>query len=193
MQFTIIKILIPAVIAFVVGILITPILTHYLYKYKVWKKTGGKQTLYGTEASEFKRLKGEGETKTPRMGGIVIWGSVVITLVVLYVASKFFPNSGIGNLFFLSRSQTWIPLSTLLVGALIGFLNDYYDVVHGGKGLRLSFRLYIITLLAGAIGWWFYTKLGITQIDIPFHAPLIVGWLIIPIFVLFTIFLYASV
>ena len=89
MEATIIKILIPATTAFVLGILITPLVTRYLYKYKVWKKTGGKTALYGTEAVEFNRLKGEGETKTPRMGGIVIWGSVLLTVVVLMLIEQF--------------------------------------------------------------------------------------------------------
>lgn len=59
MEATILKTLIPAVLAFVIGIACTPLLTHYLYKYKVWKKTGGKTTLHGTEAVEFNRLKAE--------------------------------------------------------------------------------------------------------------------------------------
>ena len=192
MESPIIKILIPAIIAFTVGILITPILTHYLYKYKVWKKQSGKIALDGRIATEFNRLKGEGELKTPRMGGIVIWGSVIITLVVLYGASIIWPTDLFGNLFFLSRSQTWIPLAVLIIGATIGLLNDYYDVVHGGRGLRLSIRLGIITLLAGLIGWLFYAKLGVDQIGVPFHAPLEVGWFIIPFFILLSIALYAS-
>jgi len=192
MESPIIKILIPAIVAFIVGILITPILTHYLYKYKVWKKQSGKTALDGKVATEFNRLKGEDELKTPRMGGIVIWGSVIITLIILYFVSFFFPNNSIGGLFFLSRSQTWIPFSVLLIGAMIGFLNDYYDVIHGGKGLKLSVRLSIIALLSGTIGWWFFIKLGIDQIGIPFHPALEVGWLIIPFFIFLSLGLYAS-
>ena len=192
MEFPIIKILLPAVLAFIVGILITPVLTHYLYKFKVWKKQGGKTALNGTVATEFNRLKGKDEQKTPRMGGIVIWGSVVISLLILYFISIFWSESTVGDLFFLSRSQTWIPMSALMVGAIIGFMNDYYDVVHGGRGLSLRFRLGIITLLAGAISWWFYAKLGVTQIGIPFSTPLELGVFIIPFFILLTIALYAS-
>jgi phospho-N-acetylmuramoyl-pentapeptide-transferase len=192
MEYSILKLLIPAAIAFTIGVLMTPILTHYLYKFKVWKKTGGKMTLAGTVATEFNRLKGEDEVKTPRMGGIVIWGSVLLTLGLLYVLSITFPESIFANLFFLSRSQTWLPLSALLVGALVGFLNDYYDVRHGGVGIRLRTRLLVITLLSGFIGWWFYAKLGISSIGIPFDGALDIGWFIIPFFILLTIALYAS-
>jgi phospho-N-acetylmuramoyl-pentapeptide-transferase len=192
MEYPIIKVLIPAIISFVVGILITPIITHYLYKHKVWKKQGGKIAMGGQVASEFNRLKGADEIKTPRMGGIVIWGSVAVTVLILALLDVLVPQSFWSEVFFLSRSQTWIPLATLFIGAAIGFLNDYYDVVHGGNGLSLRVRLVIITGLAGAIGWWFYSKLGVASIGIPFDGALYVGWGIIPFFIVLTIALYAS-
>ncbi len=192
METLIIKLLLPSVIAFCAGILITPFLTHYLYKYKVWKKQGGKTAIGGLAAHEFNRLKAGDETKTPRMGGIVIWGSVVITIGVLFILDKTTQNQFIADLFFLSRSQTWIPFASLLIGALIGFLNDFYDIEHEGKGVRLSVRLLLVSLLAGFIGWWFYEKLGVTSIGIPLGEPLYLGIFIIPFFILLTNFLYAS-
>lgn len=192
MEFQLIRIMIPALMAFAIGIAITPIITHYLYKHSVWKKQGGKVAIGGHAATEFNRLKGEGETKTPRMGGIVIWLSVLLTIGVLYVLSVLLSSTFWADLFFLSRSQTWIPLSTLIIGAGIGFLNDYYDVIHGGKGLRLSARLLIITALAGTIGWWFFAKLGVASVNIPLFGALELGWLIIPFFITLSIALYAS-
>jgi phospho-N-acetylmuramoyl-pentapeptide-transferase len=192
MEYPIFSILIPATLAFIFGIILTPLLTHYLYKFKVWKKTGGKMALNGTVATEFNRLKGEGELKTPRMGGIVIWGSVLITIGFIYILKLLFPTSVFDELFFISRSETWIPFTTLIIGAGVGFLNDYYDVVHGGKGLRLSVRILIITALSGFIGWWFYAKLGIDSVGIPFDGSVYIGWLIIPFFIFTTISLYAS-
>lgn len=192
METLIIKLLLPAIISFSVGILLAPFLTHYLYKYKVWKKQGGKTSLYGQTATEFNRLKGEDETKTPRMGGIIIWGSVVITISILYLFTLISDNPFFTDLFFLSRSQTWIPFATLIIGALIGFLNDFYDVQHEGKGVRLSVRLFLITTLATFIGWWFYAKLGVDSVGIPFAEPLYLGILIIPLFIFITNALYAS-
>jgi len=192
MEYSIIKILIPAALAFIIGILITPILTHYLYKHKAWKKEGGKKALYGTEAVEFNRLKAEGETKTPRMGGIMIWGSVLLTAILLFALERLFPHILFAKLDFFSREQTWIPLCTLLIGAAIGFLNDFYDITHGGKGIRLSVRIIIISMLSALIGWWFWSKLGVTSIGIPFDGSLELGILIIPFFILMTNALYAS-
>jgi phospho-N-acetylmuramoyl-pentapeptide-transferase len=192
MEYPIFSILIPATLAFIFGIILTPLLTHYLYKFKVWKKTGGKMALNGTVATEFNRLKGDGELKTPRMGGIVIWGSVLVTIGFIYILKLLFPTGIFDELFFISRSETWIPFTTLVIGAGVGFLNDYYDVVHGGKGLRLSIRILIITALSGFIGWWFYAKLGIDSVGIPFDGSVHIGWLIIPFFIFTTISLYAS-
>lgn len=192
MEAPIIKILIPAALAFVIGIFITPFITHILYKYKVWKKTGGKTAMGGAEATEFNRLKAADEVKTPRMGGIVIWGSVLLTIIALSLTASLAPDTLLGDVFFLSRSQTWIPFAVLMLGAFVGLINDYYDVVHGGRGLSLKIRLILISVLAGGIGYWFYAKLGVTAIGLPFTDALEVGWLIIPFFMLLTIALYAS-
>lgn len=192
MEHVLIKILIPATTAFTIGILITPIVTYYLFKHHVWKKQGGKKALYGQDATEFNKLKGDGETKTPRMGGIVIWGSILLTVVLLFILGRLLPQTIFSTLDFFSREQTWIPLSTLILGAAIGFINDFYDVVHGGKGMRLPIRITIISLLSGLIGYWFYAKLDVSSIGIPFDGSLYLGILIIPFFILLTNALYAS-
>lgn len=192
MSSILLSVLIPGLISFTIGIFITPIVTYFLYKHKIWKKTGGKKAIGGHEAVEFNRLKGEEETKTPRMGGIVIWASVLLTLSSIYILSTLFPGTFFSDLEYLSRSQTLIPSAALLVGALIGFLNDFYDVFNDGKGIKLSTRLAIITTLSTLLGWWFYAKLGVTSISIPFDGSFELGFLIIPFFVLLTLMLYAS-
>ena len=65
MNITLINVLFPALIAFLIGVMITPIVTHFLYKYKVWKKQGGKVAMNGQVATVFNELKGNEETKTP--------------------------------------------------------------------------------------------------------------------------------
>lgn len=192
MDLTILKIFIPALIAFAAGIAVSPILSHYLYKYRIWKTVGGKTTITGRIATEFNRLKGEGETKTPRMGGIVIWSSVFFTVALLSLVAALWPESPIQELSFLSRSQTWIPLGALAIGALVGLLNDIYDVTHTQTGIRLRTRLVVIVTLATAIGWWFYTKLDVSAISIPWQGPWEIGWLIIPFFVVMSLAVYAS-
>lgn len=192
METLIIKLLLPSVLAFCIGILITPLVTHYLYKHKVWKKQGGKTAMGGHAASEFNKLKALDETKTPRMGGVVIWGSVIITILVLYFFTLISDSRFFTDVFFLSRSQTWLPFGALIVGAGLGWLNDFYDIQHGGQGVRLSVRLFFVSTLSAFIGWWFFAKLGVDSISIPFTEPLYLGILIIPFFILLTNAIYAS-
>lgn len=187
-----IKIFAPAVLAFSIGITITPLITHYLFRFKVWKKVPGKQALDGTDATEFNKLHRANEMHTPRMGGIVIWMSILLTTLAFWVVAVFFPSSPLSALDFVSRSQTWIPFSTLILGALVGFLNDLHDVRGRGKGIRLRTRLLFVALLSLAIGWWFYAKLDVVSIGLPYDGELFLGTLIIPFFILLSLALYAS-
>ena len=192
MNTTLLTIFTPAILAFLIGIAITPVVTYFLFKYKVWKKQAGKVAMGGKVAEVFNQLKGSQETKTPRMGGIVIWASVLITLGGIYSLALIFPDSLFAELDYLSRSQTLIPVTALIAGALIGFLNDFYDVTHDGKGLRLSIRLILITVLSGVLGWWFYAKLGVDSINIPFGGVFELGVFIVPFFIILTMAIYAS-
>ena len=188
----IVRVLVPAAATFIIGMAITPIVTHYLYAFRAWKKQPGKRALDGSQALEFNRLHVEQEVRAPRMGGIVIWGSVLITIIGIAVVAKFVPSAEILKLDFLSRNQTWIPLATLLVGAFVGLIDDLLVIRPGGEGLSLRYRLIIVIALASAIGWWFFDKLDVTAVNIPFADPLEIGWLVVPLFILVSLALYAS-
>jgi phospho-N-acetylmuramoyl-pentapeptide-transferase len=188
----IVRIILPAAVSFFVGMACTPILTHYLYKHAAWKKRPGKRGLDGNTAHEFNRLHSENEVRAPRMGGIVIWGSVVLTIISTWLLARLFPMPALIELDFLSRNQTWLPLATLFFGALIGLIDDLLVIRHEAEGLRLRHRLLIVVALSSFIGWWFWAKLAVTAVDIPFATPLQIGWLIVPLFVLVSLALYAS-
>jgi phospho-N-acetylmuramoyl-pentapeptide-transferase len=189
----VVKVVLPAIISFSVGIAITPLITHYLYKYKAWKKHPGKTALDGKEAVEFNKIhKYTTESRAPRMGGIVIWGSAITTIVGLSIIANIFDIASISKLDFLSRDQTWIPLVTLIIGALVGFINDLMDIRGEGNGLSLRRRILVILLMSLFIGWWFWAKLDINSVGIPFSEPVEIGWLIIPFFMLISLAIYAS-
>lgn len=190
--FDILKILTPAIIAFCIGILITPLLTRFLYKHEAWKQKPGKQTLEGSEAVEFNKLHKEREREVPRMGGVVIWVSACITIFGIWAISSLWPTTETMKFDFLSRSQTWIPLFALGIGAIVGLANDILDIYFDGNGLSLKRRLFVVITVSLFIGWWFYEKLDITAIGIPFAQPFEIGWLVIPFFVLVSLALYAS-
>jgi phospho-N-acetylmuramoyl-pentapeptide-transferase len=189
------SIILPATIAFVVGIIITPIMTHFLYKHEMWKKKAGKRASDGTDTPIFNELHKHKEIGTPRMGGIMIWLSAFITLFGIWVFSRF--AGGIfENLDILSRSQTWIPFATLLIGAYVGLIDDFMEIRgttdnHSG-GLSSMKRLFIATLAGALCGLWFYMKLDIASISFPLLGMIYVGIFIIPIYAFVTAAIYSS-
>lgn len=197
MEFTIIKVFAPTAIAFIVGLLITPLVTHYLYKHQMWKKKAGKGNGYGGGSTPlFDALHKEKDTNTPRMGGVVIWMSVLITIFLIWILQFIFPHSILGSLDFLSRSQTWLPLCALLIGASVGFLDDLLVVrntgTHFAGGLPLSQRLIVVGVTALFSAWWFYEKLDVSSVSFFGGTSIQLGYLFIPFFVFVALSIYAS-
>ncbi len=191
-----IKIILPAALTFVVGIMITPFITDYLYNNKMWKKTSGKKDSNGADTPIFNSLHKEKEVGTPRLGGIVIWLSVSIVLGLLWFLGFAVGGEVFEKLDLLSRSQTWIPFAVLLLGAGIGFIDDYMEICglsdnHSG-GLSSTKRLTIALVVGALCGYWFLDKLLVDTISFPLLGLIHVGWLIIPIYALVTAAIYSS-
>ena len=173
-----VKIFVPTVVAFIVGMSITPFISHYLYKWQLWKKTGVTKTIDGREATISNKLHNDEARKTPRMGGLIVWGSVLITTILIAIFAEVFPTHASVKLSFLSRSQTWLPLFTLISASLVG--------------LALRKRLLVVFGLALIGGFWFYFKLGTSGIHIPFDGTLEMGYLFIPFFALVMLAVYSG-
>ena len=187
------KIFLPAVLSFIVGIGITPILTNYLYKYKCWKKKSGKTA----ETPIFNSLHKEREVNTPRMGGIVVWGSAALTILGIWLISQVLPTDLAVKLDFLSRSQTWIPLCTLLLGAFIGLIDDVMEIRGNGEnkagGLSLKKRLFLVGIISLSVALWFYFKLEVSSLGMPqVIGEIYLGPLFVALFVILTLFIYAG-
>jgi phospho-N-acetylmuramoyl-pentapeptide-transferase len=191
-----IQLFIPATIAFFIGIVITPLLTNFLYKHEMWKKKAGKIAPDGRETPIFNELHKHKEVGTPKMGGVVVWASVFLTVGFFWIISKVYPFELTENFDFLSRSQTWIPLATLFIGAIVGLIDDYLDVKgsrdHISGGLSLKKRLLVVGAIALICALWFYIKLEVSAIGLPLGGSIPLGIFFVPFFVLVVIGLYSG-
>jgi phospho-N-acetylmuramoyl-pentapeptide-transferase len=181
MEFYIVKILFFSTLCFIFALVATPLLTHFLYKYKL-----GKKIRNGGETPIFSQLHAH-KAGTPTMGGILIWGTVLIFILLFSLLSNIWPDSIFAHLNFLSRSETLLPLGALIITALIGLFDDWLDVrgkgVLGGGGLKLRHRILIYTLIAIVGALWFYFKLDWTVFHLPFLGNFEIGAWYIPIFI----------
>ncbi len=197
MTINVLKVFAPATLSFFFGLLITYPILRVLNKNQMWKKKSVELALDGTVATISQKLHQDENRHTPRMGGLVIWISALVTTLAFYSLIYLFPTSLIAHkLNFFSRNQTWLPLFTLLVGSLVGLLDDY--LVVGGQGnhidggLPLRTRI-IVVLVLGAIGaWWFSTKLEATALFIPFYGSIELGLWFYPIFIITMLALFSG-
>lgn len=154
--------------AFILAMLITPIFTYYAYKYKFWKKQRTTTTT-GENITVFKKLHAKKFARNiPTMAGMIF--IVAIALI---------------SLINLDRSETWLPLAALILGGFVGLLDDIINVNSDGSGvagLRSSIKFAMITAIGLALGWWFFEKLGLHGVYIPFVGNWDIGWAIIPVF-----------
>ena len=158
----ILKIIVPTVLTFFIGIFITPFFTRYFYKYKMWKKSA---RIHSDTSEEFGKIHNtEHDVSTPRVGGVIIWVSVALTVMIIFCLSLLFPlglfggEESIFNLLnFFSRSQTVVPLGAFFLAALIGLVDDLLQIFGRGNYARdpliyRKIKIVFVTLIGLAIG-----------------------------------------
>lgn len=193
-----IKIFLPAVISFIIGIILTPIATHYFYKYRMWKRVARENNLPEQNKNNFSQIHdSKAETSTPRTGGMIIWIAVILTVAIVWIVDLLFSNSLSNKLYFISRSQTILPFFTLIVASVIGLGDDFLQIFAKGKWTKdpmvlRYIKITIILLLGLIIGLWFYIKLGVTDVYVPWLGFVELGYLFIPFFILVMLSLWSS-
>ena len=169
-----VAILVFAFLGFGVSMLITPLYTTLAYKGQWWKKPRA-NTVTGEVAKVFNKLHGEKHRRNiPTMAGIVFL--VAVTVVTLC--------------FNLGREETWLPLAAFVGAGLVGLIDDVINIRGSGAGvagLPSKLKLLLITIIALIGGVYFFSKLDVTSIFVPYIGDLAIGWLIIPLFVLVVI------
>ncbi len=179
-----VKILFLASIAFLLALALTPLLTDFLYKYKLGKNIRNDGT-----TPLFSKLHAA-KAGIPTMGGILVWGSLSILIVLFWVLDRVFNIQNAHALNFLTRKETLLPFGAFLGASLVGLIDDFLDVRklgHNGRGLRFRFKIWLYAAVAVIGAWWFYFKLGFETLYVPFYGNVHLGIWFIPLFILIVI------
>lgn len=133
----------------------------------------------GQPASLFHTLHAK-KSGTPTMGGILIWGSVLLVVLLSLLLNYI----GIFEHSLIEREETYLPLFTLIAAALLGAVDDLFNVREWGKskGLNIRPKFFWLILFAALGAWWFYFKLGFNSIHIPLWGDFELGLWYIPLF-----------
>ncbi|OGZ59388.1 MAG: hypothetical protein A3F94_02470 [Candidatus Spechtbacteria bacterium RIFCSPLOWO2_12_FULL_38_22] len=175
-----VRIIILGATAFGVAFFLTPLATHFLYKYKFSKQIKSEKV-----APVFNKYH-KHKVGTPTMGGVLIWGTVLLLLVFFYLVHLIFPNSDLASLNFLDRGETYLPIAALIIAALFGLADDILGVLHigpRGGGLRMSHRILLYTVVGALGALWFFFKLDLTTLNVPFWGEFNIGIWYIPYFI----------
>lgn len=169
-QSTLLKIVLMSFAGFALSMLLTPIYTTLAYKYEWWKRPRT-EAVTGEKATMFQKLHaGKHSRHIPTMAGIIF----VVSVLLATLAGT------------LNRTETWLPLAAMVGAGAIGLFDDYLNIRSTGgiAGMRAKLKMVLITTVALIGGWWFYAKLDVSSIHIPFiDGELTLGWLIVPLFV----------
>ncbi len=208
LSFLVIKIAAIGTASFLFAFLITPFLLKILYTHKLWRKEVRTEALGGGTVPIFQKFHTEGEIKTPRFGGVLIWLVPPMLAFGLWILDLLH-IPWLEHLSFLSRSETWLPLATLFAASAIGFLDDILQVIatptnafvkalwtrvgkYIGGGLSLKYRCGAVTLIGLVGAWWFFYKLGWDTVFVPGLGDVFLGWFMIPFFVIVMLATYSG-
>lgn len=173
-----IRVLVLTTLGFTVAMALTPAWTAVLYRLHVGKRIRG-----STVAPVFAKLHRH-KAGTPTMGGVLVWGATAL-LAALFAALANVQPELFGRFNFLNRAQTLLPLGALLATAVVGLLDDLIDSYsQNGGGLTMGRRLAIYTAIAVVGAYWFYVKLGWTELHVPFVGDFDIGVWYIPFFII---------
>lgn len=201
-----------ALIACLFAFLWAPLLTHFLYKYRIVRQSQYDASL----ALESRRDK----VGVPVMGGLL----VVVTVALI----TFFFNW--------DRHFTWMPIGVMLLSSALGGIDDLLNIFgserrnrklsqiftlirvhkdwymrawyaltlpwaffkrtavilsrHPGKGVHVHEKLVLQFLAGAAAAWWIYFKLGENWrvINIPFDGSVSLGIWLIPLIIFAVMF-----
>lgn len=168
-----------ALFAFIFGLALTPTFVRFLRHNHLGKQLRV-TAVDGSDAQVFRTYHAN-KRGTPTMGGLLIWGSILFTILF----SRMLSFLGIVEFSLLHRGQVYLPLFTLVSMGMLGALDDYFNIMGWGKkhGLDVLPKILSILLISCVGAYWFSARLGYDQIHIPFWGDITLGWWYVPLFI----------
>jgi len=108
-------------ISFAVGLLLTPLVTRALYRFKA-----GKQIRSREDAPIYFKLH-KGKEGTPTMGGVIIWLTVLGLAACFFILNLMFDGFW-SYLDIVDRAQTYLPIVAMIIAAGFGLFDDLLGV-----------------------------------------------------------------
>jgi phospho-N-acetylmuramoyl-pentapeptide-transferase len=165
---TVVRVLLLGFLSFMLSMVVTPFYTNFAYKFQWWKRQrteasgGGSATVYQKlHAAKHRR-------NIPTMAGLIFVFSVSFVTLLTN----------------LDRGETWLPLAGMIGSGAIGLLDDWINIrgrIGGVAGMRAKIKFGLHSLVALGGGWWFYSKLDVSSINLGF-TDLQIGALVILLF-----------
>ena len=164
---------------FLVGFVLTPKYIQLLQYAKMWKQIRENATIW--KAFEFFKLH-SAKAGTPTMWGAIILWSVFFMVLLSIILQKY----GFTNNSLLNQKETYLSLFTLAAVWLLGWVDDWMNIKWIGKtkGLSAKFKMAWLIIFSWLWAWWFYDKLGWSEIllSLPMLGGIEIGILFIPLF-----------
>lgn len=160
-------------VSFCVALILTPVITKLLYKYKI-----GKQIRQSANSPVYFSLHQQ-KAGTPTMGGVIIWVTVLGLSAIFFIFNLVF-DGWWAYFNFIDRAQTYLPIAAMFIAAILGFMDDILGIMKigpngGGMSVKYKLIIYLFIAILGAL--WFYFKLGWTVLYVPFVGNIqIDGW-----------------
>lgn len=174
-----VKVLSLSMAAFLVAFTLAPFISKLLYRLKA-----AKQIRTSSEAPIFSKLHAK-KAGTPTMGGLIIWGTVILMALGILILSTIFDGFWT-YLNFVDRAETYLPLAAMVIAGTLGMVDDIFGVLRiGGAsgGLKVSQKLVLYFFLAVLGALWFYYRLDWNILVIPLVGQVSIGWFYIPLFI----------
>jgi phospho-N-acetylmuramoyl-pentapeptide-transferase len=178
-EISLLMILVYSVLTFLIGAAATPWFVTFLKKNRIGKQLRV-EAVDGKQATIFRQFH-QKKSGTPTMGGLLIWGAILFTILF----SRFMSYTGYVDHSLLQRGQVYLPLFTLVTLGVLGAVDDYWSILGFGRrkgGLDVLPKILFLLIVSFAGAMWFHLRLGYDSISVPFYGDFYMNGWYVPFF-----------